>query len=303
MRKNIKLIIKKLIILLIVKTKIILLFEKKIFKYRRLLYENKSIIPFVYKRTYLDYILVTNLYFNEYYRNLKNPKKQNQISISTLSNGEGRYWAEYCYGSYGNQHRFNRQVIYKKCENLIDEKNLNNSETYFINFGSSSGLDLLYFKNKYSHINYISSDINSEIINFQKETTFKGIDNVSYIIGSVEDVVDQINLKYYNEPNVKLIFFCNGTLQYCIPYILEEMLAKLKKIKNKFYFVSSDSFKNSNVNNISFHIKNILWHHDLLKYFEMNNFKKIYYQKNQTRPGDKLNFSQNIIFENDINNF
>jgi len=63
-----KKILKKLIILFFVKTKLILLFEKKIFKYRSYLYQNKSIIPFLNKRTILDNIIVTDLYFNEYYK-------------------------------------------------------------------------------------------------------------------------------------------------------------------------------------------------------------------------------------------
>ena len=158
-------LLKNLIVFLFVKTKKILIYQNKIFKYRRLIYENKSIFPFIKKRTYLDYFVITNLYFNEYYRNLKNPKIQNQISISTVSNGEGRYWANHYYKSdYGNKHRINRQKIYKICENLINKNDLNNSKTYFINLGSSSGLDLLYFYNNFSHINYISSDVNSEII-------------------------------------------------------------------------------------------------------------------------------------------
>tara|TARA_X000000950_G_C13760804_1_gene596730 strand:- start:180 stop:1088 length:909 start_codon:yes stop_codon:yes gene_type:complete len=292
-------LIKRLIVFLFVKTKIILLFQNKIFKYRRLIYENKSIFPFIKKRTYLDYFIITSLYFNEYYRNLKNPKIQNQISISTLSNGEGRYWANHYYKSdIGNMHRNNRQKIYKICENLINKNDLNNFNTYFINLGSSSGLDLLYFYNNFSHINYISSDINSEIINFQKENTFKKINNITTITGSVEKVVEQIYSKFKNEKNIKLIFFCNGTLQYLIPYVLEEMLINLKKIKNKFYFLSSENYRNSNNSNISFHVKNILWHHDLLKYSKMNNFRVLSYSKYQGNPSDNLNLVQDIVFEN-----
>ena len=102
--------LKKIIILLLVKTRLILLLEKRILKYRSSFYLNKSIIPLLKKRTILDHILVTNLYFNEYYRNIKDQNEQKRISLMTLSNGEGSYWAEHYYKSLkGTIHRKNSE--------------------------------------------------------------------------------------------------------------------------------------------------------------------------------------------------
>ena len=289
---------KKLIILFFVKTKLILLLEKKIFKYRSYLYQNKSIIPFLNKRTILDNIIVTDLYFNEYYRNLKDQKKQKKISFMTLSNGEGSYWAKHYYTTEkGAIHRKNRSIIYSETEKLIINNNLNNSKVFFINFGSSSGLDLLYFKEKFNKINYISSDINSEIIDFQKKNTFKNIPEIDYFIGSVEEVIENIKIKFQNNSEIEIIFFANATIQYVVPEFLEKKFENLMGMKNKFYFCNSEQFRKNNKKEISFHVKNILWHHDLRKYVEKYKFKINFY-KVQDSGKDRFNQNQNLIFSN-----
>ena len=293
-----KKILKKLIILFFVKTKLILLFEKKIFKYRSYLYQNKSIIPFLNKRTILDNIIVTDLYFNEYYRNLKDQKKQKEISFMTLSNGEGSYWAKHYYTTEkGTIHRKNRSIIYSETEKLIINNNLNNSKVFFINFGSSSGLDLLYFKEKFNKINYISSDINSEIIDFQKKNTFKNVSEIDYVIGSVEEVIENIKIKFQNYSEIEIIFFANATIQYVVPEFLEKKFENLMGMQNKFYFCNSEQFRKNNKKEISFHIKNILWHHDLKKYVEKYKFKINFY-KVQDSGKDRFNKNQNLIFSN-----
>ncbi|MDB3888964.1 hypothetical protein N9341_05460, partial [Candidatus Pelagibacter sp.] len=169
-----KKIIIKILSLLLVKTRLILLLEKRILNYRSSLYSQESIIPFFGKYTKLDYLLITTLYFNDYFRNLKDKKKQKDIILATLSNGQGLYWANLYYHK-GFSHREMRKTIYVETENLIKKKNLDNKDVFFVNLGSCSGLDLLYFKNKFQNINYISSDISEETINFQKNNTFKNI--------------------------------------------------------------------------------------------------------------------------------
>ena len=297
---KIKKIIKYLIINFFLKTKIFLLFEKRIFKYRRLKIENKSIIPFLKKNTILDHFLVTSIYFNRYYRNLKDQTKQEAITISTLSNGEGRYWAEYYYrNSVGDNHRQNREIIYKKTVDLIDEYNLDNSFVYFINLGSSSGLDLLYFMKKFKNINYISSDINEEIIDFQKKNTFRNNLNIEYIAGSVEKIIIEIIKKLTTNHNTKFIFFCNGTIQYVLPFKLKQMFDNLKKFNNHLYFIASEQFRNEKNVSSSFHVKNILWHHDIKKFVEENNFEIMFY-KIINSGNDTVNQNQNIIFHNNF---
>ena len=291
---------KYLIINFFLKTKIFLLFEKRIFKYRRFKYENKSIIPFFKKSTIFDYFLITSIYFNSYYRNLKDQTKQETISLSTLSNGEGRYWAEHYYKNFvGNSHRKNREIIYKKTIDLINEYNLDNSFVYFINLGSSSGLDLLYFKEKFKNINYISSDINEEIIDFQKENTFRNDLDIEYIEGSVEKIIIEIFKKLTINRKTKFIFFCNGTIQYVLPFKLKQMFDNLKKFNNHLYFIASEQFRNEKNGSSSFHVKNILWHHDIKKFAEENNFEIMFY-KILNSGNDAVNQNQNIIFHNNF---
>ena len=293
-----KKILKKIAILLLVKTKIILLLEKRILRYRRFLYLNKSIFPIFKKRTKLDYYIISKLYFDEYYRNLKDQNIQRKISFSTLSCGEGAYWAKYYYDSQkGSMHRKYRSIIYSETEKLIIDNKLDDSNVYFVNLGSSSGLDLMYFKEKFHNMNFISSDINEEIINFQKENTFKNITNIDYIIGPLEDVVEDIRLKFHNNPEIKIIFFTNGTIQYVLPQFLDKALGNLTNIKNKFYFCSSEQFRNNEKKDISFHVKNILWHHDCKKYIEKYDFKISFYKKLDSSE-NAINQSQNFVFSN-----
>ena len=290
--------LKKIIILLLVKTRLILLLEKRILKYRSSFYLNKSIIPLLKKRTILDHILVTNLYFNEYYRNIKDQNEQKRISLMTLSNGEGSYWAEHYYKSLkGTIHRKNRSIIYSETEKLIIENNLDNSKVFFVNLGSSSGLDLLHFKKKFNNINYISSDINEEIITFQKNNTFKDILNIDYITGSIEDAIEDIRFKFQNNSEIKIIFFTNATIQYVVPKFLDKKFNNLINIKNKFYFCTSEQFRKNNKNDMSFHVKNILWHHDLKRYVEKYGLK-MYFYKTQDSGSDRFNQNQNLIFCN-----
>jgi hypothetical protein len=288
----------KIIVLLFVKTRLILLLEKRILKYRRHLYLNKSILPMFKKRTILDHFIVSTLYFGEYYKNLKDQNVQRKLSLLTLNDGEGAYWAKYYYENQkGLIHRENRSTIYLETEKLIIDNNLDNSKVYFVNLGSSSGLDLLHFKKKFQNINFISSDINEEIINFQKENTFKGITNIDYIIGTLENVIEDIRLKFQNNSEIKIIFFTNATIQYVVPKFLDKAFNSLTNIKNKFYFCSSEQFRNTGKKDISFHVKNILWHHDYRKYIEQYDFKIKFY-KIQNSGEDKINQNQNFVFSN-----
>ena len=292
--------LKKLTILLFVKTRLILLLEKRILKYRQLFYLDKSIFfwPLFKKLTKLDEIIVTSLYFGEYYKNLKDQNVQRKLSLLTLSDGEGAFWAKHYYENQkGLAHRENRSIIYLETEKLIIENNLDNSKVYFVNLGSSSGLDLIHFKKKFQNMNFISSDINEEIINFQKKNTFKDITNVDYIIGTLEDVIENIRLKFQNNSEIKIIFFTNATIQYVIPKFLDKAFNDLTNIKNKFYFCSSEEFRNNEKKDISFHVKNILWHHDCKKYVEKYNLKISFYKK-QDSGEDHLNQNQNLIFSN-----
>ena len=143
--KLVKITIKKILIVFFVKTKFILIFEKKILNYRRYLYENKSIFPFFSKRSKIDHFIITHLYFGEYYKKHITHENQKKISLKTLSNGQGLYWAKHYYTNpKAKLHRENRSTIYLETEKFISNYNLNQKKNIFVNFGSSSGLDLIY---------------------------------------------------------------------------------------------------------------------------------------------------------------
>jgi len=290
--------LKKIIInflsLIIIKTKIILLLEKKIFHYRSLKYKDKSFFPYLKYSTF-DYLISTVLYFGLYYRNLIDPNKQRRISLNTLGDGEGKFWAKhYYYTEEGLKHRLNRKNIYEETIKLINNYDLDKEDNLFINLGSSSGKEIEFYYNHFKKIKYISSDVNQEIISFQKEIL--NIPNIKYYIGTSEKVIDII--KEYQNNNSKILIFTGGSLQYEIPYFLNKMFKSLKTINNKIYFCLSEHYDKAfkeNINIKSYHRKNILWVHNYIQYVKENNFNILYQSVND--EGAK-NLTLNLIFSN-----
>lgn len=294
-----KKIIINIVSFILIKSGLIFLIEKRIFRYRSLKYENKSIIPFL-KRYYhfIDYFLVTIVYFKNYYSKIKNPKKQREISFSTLDYGEGVKWAKHYFeeNSKGNIHRKEREDIYKKTSELIINKSLNNKKTLFINIGSSSGVDLIYFYKKFNEIVYLSSDINDEIIDFQKGL-YKNHD-IHYFKGPADQVaenLDTLGKKYDTE---KIIIFCNGSLQYEIPFFLNRGFENLNKAKIKFFYCMAEAFELKFDKTDNYNKKNILWMHNYPKYISKNNLE-IIWQK-ISKENQIYNNSINIIFTNNL---
>tara|TARA_E500000178_G_scaffold329363_1_gene360224 strand:+ start:30127 stop:31008 length:882 start_codon:yes stop_codon:yes gene_type:complete len=289
-------IIIKVISFILINSGLIFLIEKRILRYRSLKYENKSIFPFL-KRYYhsIDYFLVTIVYFKNYYSKIKDPKKQREISFSTLNNGEGVKWARHYYENRkGNVHRIERENIYEKTSELIINNSLNNKKTLFINIGSSSGLDLVYFYKKFDEMVYLSSDINNEIINFQKEIYDNY--NFNYFKGPADLVaknLDTLAKKYNSE---KIIIFCNGSLQYEIPFFLNQGLENLKNSKVRFFYCIAETYELRFTNTDSYHRKNILWTHNYPKYILKNDLT-ILWQK-ISKEDQVQNNSINIIFSN-----
>jgi len=289
-----KKIIKNFLILIIVKTKIILLLEKKIFHYRSLKYKNKSFFVYL-KYNSFDYIISTVLYFGSYYRNLINPNEQRRISLNTLGDGEGKFWAKhYYYAEEGKIHRLKRKNIYEETIKLINNYGLDKEDNLFINLGSSSGKDIEFFYNHFKKFKYISIDVNQEIISFQKEVL--NIPNIKYHVGTSEKAADII--KKYQNNNSKILIFTNGTLQYEIPYFLNEMFKSLKTINNKIYFCLAEHYEKTfkeNINIKSYHRKNIMWVHNYEQYLKENNFNILFQRVN----GEGIrNLNLCLIFSN-----
>jgi len=271
-----------------------LLLEKKIFHYRSLKYQGKSFLPYL-KYNRFDYLISTVLYFRFYYRNLNDPNKQRRISLNTLGDGEGKFWAKhYYYAEEGKIHRLKRKNIYEETIKLINNYGLDKEDNLFIILGSSSGKDIEFFYNHFKKFKYISIDVNQEIISFQKEVL--NIPNIKYHVGTSEKAADII--KKYQNNNSKILIFTNGTLQYEIPYFLNKMFKGLKTINNKIYFCLAEHYEKTfkeNINIKSYHRKNILWVHNYEQYLKENNFNILFQRVN----GEGIrNLNLCLIFSN-----
>jgi hypothetical protein len=235
MKKTIYNIVKYPLILIFIKTPFVNILKRR-FKYQRFS-KKKNIIWFV-----LDI-----LFQREYFNTLKNKEEIRELTNSTLVNGEGRKWAQYYYDKHfqtldelkkrrtGTMSQndatpiFERMINYIKLNNLSDDKN-----TYIIQLGSSSGRDLEFFLKIFPKLNYISTDVNDEILDFQKEKY--SYPNFKYFKCYAEDIDECINHFKISEKNI--ILFSSGSLQYVNPFFLEEFFSKIKNYKNLNLFIS-----------------------------------------------------------------
>ena len=180
------------------------------------------------------------LFEREYVCKIKNKEKIKELFDTTLASGEGRKWAEHYFAnSVKNLETLKKKrvglisdnesrPIYEKIINFIKTNNLeNDSSVYIIQLGSSSGSDLEFFYNYYPQLNYISTDINDEILNFQKEKF--NYQNFKFYKCHAEDIDKCINDFQLEDKNI--IMFSVGSLQYVVPFFLKEFFSKIKKIK------------------------------------------------------------------------
>ena len=99
-----------------------------------------------------------------------------------MSGKEGKKWAQYYYEKHfksldelkkkkiGNIYANEALPIFEKMIKFIRSNNLSEDKnTYIIQLGSSSGRDLEFFLNIFPKLNYISTDVNEEILDFQKK--------------------------------------------------------------------------------------------------------------------------------------
>ena len=227
-------IIKYPLILIFIKTPLINILKKR-FKYHRSL-KKRNIIWFV-----LD-----TLFQREYFNKLKNKEEIRELTNSTLIDGEGKKWAEHYYNKHFQtldelkKRRtgimflndaapvFERMINFIKSNNLSDDKN-----TYIIQLGSSSGRDLEFFLKIFPKLNYISTDVNDEILDFQKEKY--SYPNLKYFKCYAEDIDECIN--YFKISDKNIILFSSGSLQYVNLFFLEEFFSKIKNYKNLNLFI------------------------------------------------------------------
>ena len=168
-----KLILKYPLIILLLKTPLKKFFINYMRKFR---YRKKTNI--------LD-ILLSYFFWNEYFSKLKNPEEIRKITNSTLDDGEGRKWSEEYFrghfntienlhntkfGNFGLRTLNDANPIFSEIIKYIKDNHLSeDKDTFIIQIGSSSGMDLKFFYDQFPKLNYISTDINDEILNFQKE--------------------------------------------------------------------------------------------------------------------------------------
>jgi len=257
-RKIIYIIIKYPLILIFIKTPFINILKRR-FKCHR---SSK-------KRNVIWFVLDT-LFQREYFNKLKNKEEIRELTNSSLIDGEGRKWAENFYNKHfqtldelkkrrtGKMSKsdaspmFERIINYIKSNNLSDDKN-----TYIIQLGSSSGRDLEFFLKIFPKLNYISTDVNDEILDFQKEKY--SYPNLKYFKCYAEDIDECI--KHFNISDKNIILFSSGSLQYVNPFFLEEFFSKIKNYSNlKLFnnepvmlsFIDNSSLISDNRGNISF---------------------------------------------------
>ena len=259
MKKIIYNIIKYPLILIFIKTPLINILKKR-FKYHRLLIKNRNII----------YLVLDTLFEREYFSKLKNKEEIRELTSSTLIDGEGRKWAQKYYDGHfqtldelkkkriGTMYANDASPIFEKMINFIKSNNLSGDEnTYIIQLDSSSGRDLEFFLKIFPKLNYISTDVNDEILDFQKEKYNQS--NLKYFKCYAEDIDECVN--YFNISNKNIILFSSGSLQYVNPFFLEEFFSKLRnyKILNLFInepvsllFIDNNKLISDNRDNISF---------------------------------------------------
>jgi len=239
-------ILKYPIILLFIKTPLINILKERFRNHRS--YIGKNIFWFI-----LD-----SIFQREYLSKINNRKEYRSLIEPVLSNGEGAKWA----GHYlknkitidnlknekiGNIALNEAKPIYEKLIKFIDLNKISDDfNTYIIQLGSSSGREIEFFLNLFPKLNYVSTDITDEILDFQKQ--IYNYKNLKYYKCYAEDINECIN--YYKLEKKNIILFSSSTLQYLNNFFINEFFKNIK-IYNKvnlfliepvdYNFIKSDS--------------------------------------------------------------
>ena len=226
MSKIVYSIIKYPLILIFIKTPLINTLKKR-FKDQRF-FKNRNIIWF----------LLDTIFEREYFSKLKNKFEIRELTNLTKKDGKGRKWAKYYYDNHfktldklrknriGSMPASEAQPIFENIINFIKLNNLQETENVFIiQLGSSSGRDLEFLLKIFPKLNYISTDVNDEILNFQQEKY--NYPNLKYFKCYAEDFDECIN--FFDISNKNIILFSVGSLQYVNPFFLEELFLKIRE--------------------------------------------------------------------------
>ena len=147
-------------------------------------------------------------------------------------------------------------------------------DTYIIQLGSSSALDLKFLYGEFPKLNYISTDVNDVILNFQKEkSNFPNLKFFKCYAEEIDKCFKQLNLK-----EKKIILFARGSLQYVVPFFLQIFFSKIKLHKNLILFLCEPVILKytKNVLRISTEQRSRMsFSHNYKQLAEKNNFKTI----------------------------
>lgn len=230
--------------------------------------------------------VLENIFWEKYFCKIKNPYIQREITNKSLLNGNGEKWAKIYFDKapknfnelkkikVGKISGIDASPIYREIYNFIKKNELNNSKTSLIQIGSCSGSDLLFFENYFKKIKYISTDINNEIINFQKKNIKKK--KILYF----KCYADEINkcIEKHCQDSKNLIIFSIGSLQYVNPFFLKKMHSNLTKKFNKKInlFINEPilNFKNKDSTNESLCKGSFSFSHNYDGYFKKFKLKK-----------------------------
>ena len=234
MKKIIYNVIKYPLILIFLKTPIINILNKR-FKFH--IYTLK-------KRNIIMHTLDT-VFQREYFNKLKSKDEIRELTDSTSVSGE-----EYARSYYekhfqtveelkkrklGLMSQYEASIIFKKIINYIKKNNLEkNKNVYLIQMGSASGRDLEFFYKIYPELNYISTDVNDEILNFQKKKY--NYQNFKFFKCYAEEIEECI--RHFGLENKIIILFSIGCLQHVNPYFMKEFFLKIRNINNLNLFIN-----------------------------------------------------------------
>ncbi|RPF76824.1 MAG: hypothetical protein CBE14_001820 [Rickettsiales bacterium TMED254] len=223
---------------------------------------------------------ISTLFWEEYYNKL-DLKEKDRIRDLTLSFGEGKLWASQYYKEklqtfddlkkikIGSMTKFDCNIIYTKIFNYVEDlsKTFDHKNIYLLQIGSSSGRDLNFFRNYFPKINFISTDINDEILNFQKKNY--NYPNFKFFKLYAKNIKECI--KHFDIYEKKKIIFSIGSAQYFSPVELDIFFNAISKLNDVEFFLDEPiSIDFLNQNKHSSHRHNISYNHKYDEYAEKN---------------------------------
>jgi len=242
---------------------------------------------FRFRKRNIFWSLLSYIFWIEYYAKLNDPKEISEISDSTHSDGEGRKRSEFYYNThFKNLDNLKKQKqgimtldkarpIFTEIISFIRNNNLeNDTNTFIIQIGSASGLDLKFFYDQFPKLNYISTEINDEILNFQKDKyNFPNFKFFKCHAEKIDRCFEEFNLK-----DKRIILFSDGAATCLQPYFLNIFFNIIKSHKNLIFFLIEaidlriiKTLKGAS----SKHRSGICFSHNYSQYAQKNNLKII----------------------------